>query len=137
MRPTAMFVLAALLVSGSVLAKGQRKVLTGDSEAVQIMLPQGKVTVSYVEAAEGMMVYVESQGVTVKSRTVSLGDGQVAVRFEARHDGFYTPDGKRNVAALSYEPGATIQVTKDNRQAWAHQAGAVYVLTPDITFKEK
>jgi hypothetical protein len=128
---------AVLLLTGSVLAQDRKNVLTGHPDAVQVMLPSGTVTVSYVEAAEGMMVYVTAQEVTVKARKLFLGDGRIAVKFEARHDGFFTPAGKPNVAGLTYESGAIIKFNNESRQAWASEAGVVYVLTPDITFEPK
>jgi hypothetical protein len=135
MRQLSLIVLVSLLLCGTSTAEAEKRVLPGHAEAVQVMLPKGKVTILYVEAAEGMMVYVESGGVTVKSRKLFIGDGQYAVRYEARVDGFFLPEGKKNVAGVELKPGGKLKFAKENRQAWAEKPGEVYVLVPEITLE--
>lgn len=105
--------------------------------SVRVEIPRGKVRIVYVESDEGMVLLVEGNGVAVRARRVFLGDGKIAVPFEATTQGFFTPNGKVNAAALVLKENSTYAFPAGMEQAWGRRAGEVYVLTPGIRFEMK
>lgn len=105
--------------------------------SVRVEIPHGKVRIVYVESNEGMVLLVEGNGVAVRARRVFLGNGKIAVPFEATTQGFFTPNGKVNVAALVLEEKSTYAFPAGMEQAWGRRSGEVYVLTPGIRFEPK
>ena len=126
---------AFLFVSSGGTGNGRDDTKAADPAAIQVKLPGASVKVSYVEDTEGMMIHVESKGVTVKGKRVYLGDGTVAVEFAAVKGGFLTPDGVVNRAGVDYPLDSVIKVTPKNRRAWGAIAGAVYVHAPGLVFE--
>jgi hypothetical protein len=65
-----------------------------------------------------------------------LGDGKVAVAYEATSGGVWSQGRKLpNQAAFDFRHGSVIEVGREHLQPWGRQAGEVYVRLQGIEFK--
>ncbi len=136
MRSFGLILFAAALVMFSRPGFGQDKQPRAAlASSVQVKLPAGDVEIEYVESKEGMVLIVNSKGASVQAQRVYLGDGKIAVVFEASHKGFFTPNGPVNAAAIDFKEGSVIKVARGKREVWGAKPGEVYVLTPGIRFE--
>lgn len=109
--------------------------LAPQGQPVVVALPHGRVEVLYYESEWGMRIMVKTGAAEVQGRRVHIGDGKVAVAFEADGKGWDGPDGRVNRAGVDYPAGATVRVPADRAKKWAAVAGEIYVLTPELTYQ--
>lgn len=103
--------------------------------SIQVEFPHGDVRITFVESREGMVLRADCDGVSVQAQRLYLGDGKVAVQYEALTSGFYTPNGKVNAAAIEFKKSTTINVPPGVIEKWGTRRGEVYVNTPSLHFK--
>jgi len=103
--------------------------------SVQVTLPLGTIQISYIESEEGMVLEAYCRGTTVRARQLYLGDGKIAVKYEASNQGFSTPTGNVNAAMIELKNGSTIKVKRDQVSQWGAKCGEVYLNTESIKFE--
>ncbi|MCA9190589.1 MAG: hypothetical protein KDB03_02460 [Planctomycetales bacterium] len=102
--------------------------------SIQIEMPPDDIQISFVESNEGMVLIAKCKNVSVRSQRLYLGDGKLAVMYEATIDGFFTPSGKVNSAQIELQKGDSIPYRSTKREKWGAKKGAVYLLTEGLTF---
>ena len=103
--------------------------------SVQVTLPLGTIQISYIESEEGMVLEAYCRGTTVRAQRIYLGDGKIALKYEASNQGFSTPSGKVNAAMIELKNGSTIKVKRDQVSPWVAKYGEVYLNTESIKFE--
>ncbi len=102
--------------------------------SVQIELPSGDIEIAYVESNEGMVLVAQVSGISVRSQRLYLGDGKIAVKYEASNNGFFAPSGKVKSAVLEIKKGDSVVVPSAKIEKWGAVHGAVYILVRGIKF---
>ena len=131
------YVLLAISLGGmfAALAPADEKTPPFHAESsIQVEMPFGDIQISYVESNEGMVLIAKCKDVSVRSQRLYLGDGKLAVMYEATNSGFFTPGGKVNAAQIELKRGQSIQCRSTKREEWGAKRGAVYLLTEGLTF---
>ncbi|MBI1249325.1 hypothetical protein GC197_15955 [bacterium] len=130
-----MFALAVLGMT-SVLARAQdREQPVFPLSSIQVeMPPGGDIEIAYVESNEGMVLIAKCNGMSVKSQRLYLGDGKIAVMYEASTDGFFTPGGKANSAAIKLRKGDSVSCSSTKLEKWGTNRGAVYIHAEGFKF---
>lgn len=107
----------------------------GPASSVRATLPLGTIQISFIESDEGMVLEAYCRGTTVRAQRFYLGDGKIAVKYEAKSEGFFTPTGRVNAAAMDLKDGSTIRVKRDQVSKWGARHGEVYLHTESIKFE--
>ena len=107
--------------------KNSRAPLAGP---VEVELPAGDVLIQYVESKNGMALLITSHDGKVEVQRARLGDGKVAVLFEASTKGFLTPKGMINAAGVTIEEASTYKCPIAKKEAWGEKRGEVYIRVP-------
>lgn len=102
---------------------------------IQVVLPEGDVEIQYAETADGMVLLAKSLDASVQARRLYLGDGKIAVAFEASSKGFLTPTGLVNAAAIQLKDGSVFKIPHGKTEKWGERVGEVYVLTGGIKYQ--
>lgn len=97
-------------------------------------MPLGDIEIAYVESNEGMVLIAKCKGMSVRSQRLYLGDGKIAVMYEASTDGFFTPRGKVNSAAIELRNGDSVTIPSTKLEKWGANRGAVYILAEGVKF---
>ena len=133
--------LCSMLVVGLVLTGGicaaQDKVPTAAALAsVQVQLPEGDLRMSFVESLDGMSLLLQAGDAHVQARRLFLGDGKIAVAYEATDKGVHS-QGRwlPNQAAFDFKHRSVIEISREQAQPWGRQAGEVYVRLQGIEFR--
>lgn len=136
-RMMASFTLALALVLLPNLAGAQDKPpVAAPLPAVRVQLPEGDLRMSYIEAASGMELSIHAGDAHVKSRRLYLGDGKIAVAYEAANNGVWS-QGKQlpNQAAFDFTHKTVVEVSCEHAKPWGQQAGEIYVRMQGVEFK--
>lgn len=107
------------------------------ASSVRVTLPLGTIQITYVESDEGMVLDVYCRGTSVRAQRLFLGDGKIAVKYEASSEGFSTPNGPVNAAMIELKEGSTLAVARDQQFEWGAKKGEVYLHTESIKFGMK
>jgi hypothetical protein len=126
----------ALVLAGPV-ACGEDKIpAPAPLGSIQVQLPEGELRLSFVESAEGMALLLHAGDSHVRGRRLWLGDGKIAVSYEATSGGVNS-QGRRlpNAAAFDFDHRTVIEVQPDHMHEWGQQAGETYVKLQGVRFK--
>jgi len=126
----------SLLQAGGFAAAQDRPPAAAALGAVQVQLPEGDLRMSFVESPEGMALLLHAGDSHVKARRLFLGDGKIAVAYEATNNGVHS-QGRwlPNQAAFDFKHRSVIEVSRDQAQPWGQRAGEVYVRLQGIEFR--
>jgi len=104
--------------------------------SVQVQLPEGDLRMSFVESLDGMALLLQTGDAHVQARRLFLGDGKIAVAYEATDKGVHS-QGRwlPNQAAFDFKHRSVIEVSREQAQPWGRQAGEVYVRLQGIEFR--
>jgi hypothetical protein len=104
--------------------------------SIQVQLPEGDVRMSYVESSEGMALLLHAGDSHVRARRLFLGDGKLAVAYEATQAGVVS-QGRwlPNQAAFDFKHRSVVKVNREHAQPWGDLAGEVYVRLQGVEFK--
>ena len=106
----------------------------GPRSSIQIEMPQGDIEIAHVESDEGMVLIAKCKDVTVKSQRLYLSDGKHALMFEASTNGFFTPSGKVNSAAINLRQGDHLSFPESKSEKWGAKRGEIYLLIKGVSF---
>ena len=126
----------ALVLAGPV-ARGEDKIpAPAPLGSIQVQLPEGELRLSYIESAEGMALLLHAGDSHVRGRRLWLGDGKIAVSYEATNSGVIS-QGRRlpNAAAFDFDHSTVIQVHPEHMHRWGQQSGETYVKLQGVKFK--
>ncbi len=88
--------------------------------SIRVDLGDGDLTISYAETDEGMVLLADVEGSTVRARRLFIGNGKQAVAFESTRDGFLTPNGLKNAAAIEFPRDRVLEVPKSKIEPWVY-----------------
>lgn len=100
--------------------------------SIRVDLGDSGLRISYAETDEGMVLLADVDGTTVRARRLFIGNGKQAVAFESTRDGFLTPNGIKNVAAVEFPRDSVLEVPKSKIEPWGVRHGEVYLLTERV-----
>ncbi|WP_147866087.1 hypothetical protein [Stieleria maiorica] len=99
---------------------------------VEIDFPVGDIHFRHDETLRGMMLTISSGPISMRVRRVYVGDGKLAVKYEASQFGMITPNGTTKRGAITVANGARIQTDAERLARWGSIANEVYLLVPNI-----
>jgi hypothetical protein len=125
-----------LLVVGSFVAAWDKPPAAATLGSVEVQLPEGDLRLSFVESAEGMALSLQAGDAHVQARRLFLGDGKIAVAYEATSQGVHS-QGRwlPNQAAFDFKHRSVVEVSREHQQAWRATAGEIYVRLQGIEFR--
>jgi hypothetical protein len=132
----ASFTLALSLVLSNLVGAEDKLLVPAALPAVRVQLPEGDLRMSYVEASSGMELLIHAGDAHVQSRRLYLGDGKIAVAYEATGNGVWS-QGKQlpNQAAFDFTHKTVVEVSREHAKPWGQQAGEIYVRMQGVEFK--
>ena len=104
--------------------------------AMEVQLPEGDLRMSFVESPSGMALLLTAGDSHVQSKRLYLGDGKIAVAYEATGNGVHS-QGRwlPNQAAFDFKHRSVIEVSPEHAQKWGQRAGEVYVRLQGIEIR--
>ena len=132
--PCVMLVIGLLLSGWS--AAQDKPPAAAALEAVEVQLPEGDLRMSFVEAPGGMALLLHAGDSHVRANRLFLGDGKIAVAYEATNSGVHS-QGRwlPNQAAFDFKHRSVIEVSSEHAQKWGARAGEVYVRLQGVEFR--
>jgi hypothetical protein len=104
--------------------------------SIQVQLPEGELRLSYAESPEGMALLLHAGDAHVRGRRLWLGDGKIAVAYEATNSGVVSQGRKLpSAAAFDFNHRTVIEIHPDHAHKWGQKAGEVYVKLQGVQFK--
>jgi hypothetical protein len=99
---------------------------------VEIDFPIGDINFRHDETLRGMMLTITSGKISMRARRVYVGDGKLAVKYEASQFGMLTPTGTTKRGAITVKNGARILADAERLTKWGSKSNEVYLLVPNI-----